>query len=60
MRPFLLIPILVIVPFIALNFLSTVTGDRMSAVVLGLIIFVTVASWFSGRPASRGKPMTRS
>ena len=60
MRPLFLIPILVIVPFIALNCLNMVTGDRMSAVVLGLIIFVTVASWFSGRPASGGRPMTRS
>jgi uncharacterized membrane protein len=60
MRPLFLIPILVIVPFIALNFLSMVTGDLMSAVVFGLTIFVTVASWFSGRWASGGKSMIRS
>ena len=59
MRPLLFIPILIILPFIALNCLSMVTGDFM-AVVLGLTIFVTVASWFSGRSAAGGKLMTRT
>ena len=51
MRPLHFIPILLVVPIIAVHFLSTITGDFMTAVVLGLTIYVTVASWFSGRSA---------
>ena len=48
MRPFVLIPALLIVPFAVIASLKTITGDAMSAVVLALIIFVTVAAWFAG------------
>ena len=54
MRPFVIFPILVIVPFGVIAFLKTITGDVMSAIVLGLIIFVTVAAWFAGPSASAG------
>ena len=52
MRSFILIPAAVIVPFAVFAFLKTITGDAMSAVVLGLVLFVTVAAWFSRLPAS--------
>ena len=52
MRPIILIPAAVIVPFAVIAFLKTVTGDAMSAVVLGLVIFVTVAAWFAGPSAT--------
>ena len=48
MRPVLLIPALLIAPLALTAFLKTITGDSMSAVVLGLIIFVSVAAWFAG------------
>lgn len=54
MRPFLLIPIVVIVPFVAIHFLGMITGDPMSAVVLALTLFVTVAAWFAG-PSAGGR-----
>ena len=59
MRPYLIIPILVIVPFAAIAFLKTITGDAMSAIVLGLMLFVTVAAWFAGPSASAGHPGRR-
>ncbi|MGZ8337867.1 MAG: hypothetical protein ACXWU1_14505, partial [Allosphingosinicella sp.] len=52
MRPFLLIPALVIVPFAVIHLLKSITGDPMSAVVLGLTIFVTVAAWLAGPSAA--------
>ena len=55
MRPFVLIPILIIVPFAAIAFLKTITGDALSAIVLALILFVTVAAWFAGPTASAGR-----
>ena len=54
MRPFLLIPALVIVPFAMVHLLKSITGDPLSAVVLGLTIFITVAAWFAGPSASAG------
>ena len=54
MRHFILIPILVIVPFMAVAFLKTVTGDHLSAIVLGLTIFITVAAWFAGPSVAAG------
>ncbi len=51
MRSYILIPALVIVPFAMIALLKTVTGDPMSAVVLALVIFVTVAAWFA-RPSA--------
>ena len=59
MRPIFLIPALVIVPFAAIALLKTITGDPMSAVVLGLVIFVTVAAWFAGRPVSTSPTVNR-
>lgn len=48
----LLIASLVIIPFILAFALRAVTGDPMSALGLGLIVFVTVAAWFGGRPVA--------
>jgi hypothetical protein len=48
----MLFPALVIVPFAVIAFLRTITGDPLSAVVLALIIFITVAAWFAGPSAS--------
>ncbi|HYN46098.1 MAG TPA: hypothetical protein VES64_05360 [Allosphingosinicella sp.] len=59
MRSFILIPTLVIVPFAVIALLKTVTGDPMSAVVLGLVIFVTVAAWFAGPSASASPAVSR-
>ncbi|HEY5721734.1 MAG TPA: hypothetical protein VIT45_05380 [Allosphingosinicella sp.] len=50
----LLIASLIIIPLIVFYALRAVTGEPLSAVVLGLILFVTVASWFGGRPARAG------
>ena len=55
MRPFVIFPILVIVSFAVIAFLKTITGDVMSAIVLGLVLFVTVAAWFAGPSASAGR-----
>ena len=41
-----------IVPFVVIHFLKMITGDALSAVVLGLTIFVTVAAWLAGPSAS--------
>ena len=54
MRPFILFPALVIVPFAVIAFMRTITGDALSAVVLALIIFITVAAWFAGPTTSTG------
>jgi|GEM_PF-2735701 len=59
MRPYLLFPLLVIVPFAVIHFLKMITGDPMSAVVLGLVIFVTVAAWFARPSVSRSHIMNR-
>ena len=59
MRPFVLIPALVIVPFAVIAFLRTITGDPMSAVILGLVIFVTVAAWFAGPSVSTSRIVNR-
>lgn len=59
MRPYLLFPILVIVPFAAFHLLKMITGEAMSAVVLGLIIFVTVAAWFAGPSAAASHTVSR-
>ena len=55
MRPYILFPALVIVPFAVIAFLRTITGDPLSAVVLALILFITVAAWFAGPTASTGR-----
>lgn len=55
MRLFLIVPILIIVPFIALLLLKSVTGDGLSAVVVGLTIFVTFAAWFAGPSTAAGR-----
>lgn len=52
----LIIASVVIVPFLLFYALRAVTGDALSAVVFGLIIFVTVAAWFGGRPVGAGEP----
>lgn len=48
----LIVASLMIIPMILSFALRAVTGDQMSAVGLGLIVFVTVAAWFGGRPVS--------
>ncbi len=50
----LLIAALVIVPLLLFYSLRAVTGDALSAVIFGLIIFVTVTAWFGGRPVGAG------
>lgn len=52
----LLISGLVIVPLMLFYALRAVTGDALSAVVLGLIFLVTVIAWFGGRPVGAGEP----
>lgn len=59
MRSFILIPILLIVPFASIAFLKTITGDAMSAVVLGLVLFVAVAAWFAGPSVSTSASVHR-
>jgi len=59
MRPVFLIPAVSIVPFVVIYFLKTITGDPLSAVFLALILFVTVAAWFSGSSATAGRIMGR-
>ena len=59
MRSFVLIPTLVIVPFAVIHFLKMITGDPMSAVVLGLVIFVTVAAWFASPSVSPSHTVNR-
>ena len=55
----LIIACLVLIPIILSFALRAVTGDQMSAVGLGLIIFVTVAAWFGGNPVSTSPNATR-
>jgi hypothetical protein len=55
MRPYILFPALVIVPFAVIALMRTITGDALSAVVLALILFITVAAWFAGPTASAGR-----
>ena len=52
MRPFLVVASVLIVPVTVIHFLQMITGDRLSAVFLALIIFVTVAAWFAGPSAA--------
>lgn len=55
MRAFLLIPLLVMLPFIGVALLKAITGDALSALVLVLMLFVTVAAWFSGPSPSSSR-----
>lgn len=55
MRAVILFPALVIMPFAVIHLLKMITGDPLSAVVLGLTVFVTVAAWFAGPSASAGR-----
>ncbi|MBV8686809.1 MAG: hypothetical protein JOZ90_10555 [Alphaproteobacteria bacterium] len=50
----LLIASLVILPLLIFYALRAVTGDPLSAIIFGLMIFVTVAAWLGGRPAASG------
>ena len=59
MRSFILISTLLIVPFASIAFLKTITGDAMSAVVLGLILFVAVAAWFAAPSVSTSAALRR-
>ncbi len=54
MRPWLLVPLTVIVPPVLFYVLQAATGDALSAVVVGLVLLVTLGSWFAGRPAAAG------
>ena len=60
MRPIILVPGAVIVPFVVIHFLKTITGDAVSAVFLALILFITVAAWFAGSSTTRGRAVERS
>lgn len=60
MRAFLIIPSLVIIPFLGIAALKAVTGDALSALVFALLLFVTVAAWFSGVSASARRAARRS
>ena len=51
----LLIASLVILPLLLFYALRAVTGDTLSAVVFGLMLIITVISWFGGRPARAGE-----
>jgi hypothetical protein len=57
MRPVFLIP--VIVTFVVVHFLKTVTGDALSAVILALTIMLTLGSWFAA-PLASSRKMRRS
>lgn len=46
----LIIAALAIIPLLLFYALRAVTGDALSAVIFGLIIFITVAAWFGGHP----------
>ena len=59
MRPIFLIPAAVIVPFAVIHFLKMITGDPLSAVIFALIIFITVAAWFSGPLAATSRTTSR-
>ena len=59
MRPIYLIPAVSIVPFAVIYFLKMITGDPLSAVILALIIFITVAAWFAGPSAGTGRTARR-
>jgi hypothetical protein len=54
MRPVLFVPLIIIAPFILFSLLGTVTGDAMSAVVLGLIVVMAAVAWLAGAPVDRG------
>lgn len=56
MRLFLIVPILIIVSLLALYLLKAITGDGLSAVVLGLTLFISVAAWFAGPTTASGRP----
>ena len=48
MRPLLLIPFIIIAPLILFGLFGAVTGDAMSAVVLGLpLVMVAVVAWLA-------------
>lgn len=46
----LIIAGLAFIPLLLFYALRAVTGDALSAVIFGLIIFVTLAAWFGGSP----------
>lgn len=51
----LLIAAALILLFIFFSAMRAITGDALSAVVLGLILLVTVISWFAGLPVAAKK-----
>ena len=59
MRPFLIIPIVVIIAFAGIYFLKSLTGDALSAAIVALTLFVTVAAWLAGPFAAVGRPVSR-
>jgi hypothetical protein len=54
MRPWLLVPVTVIVPLVLFYLLQAATGDALSAIVVGLVLLITFGSRFAGRPAAAG------
>ena len=55
----LIVASLVIVPLLIFYALSAVTGDALSGIIFGLIIFVTVAAWFGGSPVATAPVVNR-
>ena len=58
MRELFIFPIATAAPVAMFQGLQLITGDPLAAVVLGLVLLITFASWFS-RPASEGKSTGR-
>ena len=54
MRELLIVPIVTAAPLATFQGLQMVTGDPLATIVLGLILFITFAAWFS-RPAGEGR-----
>ena len=49
MRPYILVPMAIIVPIAASLGIRALTEDMLSAVSLALVLIVTVLAWFSGK-----------
>lgn len=54
MRAFFVLPVAAIVPFAIFAAMQSVTGDPLSAVVLGLLLLISVGAWFAAPIAASG------
>lgn len=54
MRALLLVPMTLVVPPALFSALQAVTGDALSAIVLGLLLLITLGGWIAGRPLAAG------